>query len=74
MYNMSLDGRRDLKRNDEEVLYIEMRLVCDTVMSEVREIKTYIMKEVDDKFEKIMNLIKIYINLYFIVIVTIILF
>ena len=35
-----------------------MRLVRDAIESEFREIKSDIMKEVDDKFEQIINLIK----------------
>ena len=49
---------KKISKNDEVPLDVQVRLVCETVWSEVREIKTDIMKEVDDKFEHIINLIK----------------
>ena len=56
-YIVSLDDKKDQKRNDEAALDIQMRLLPDTIRSEIREIKSDIMKEVDDKFEQIINLI-----------------
>ena len=55
---MSLDDKNDQKRNEEATMNVQMRLVRDTVRSEVREIKSDIMKEANDKFEQIINLIK----------------
>ena len=53
-----LDNKKEQKRNGEAALDVQMRLVRDTVRSKVREIKSDIMKEVGDKFEQIINLIK----------------
>ena len=47
---MKLYRNKDQKRNDKAALDVQIRLVRDIVRSEVREIKSDIMKEVDEKF------------------------
>ena len=55
---VSLDDKKYQKRNEEAAMDVQIRLLRDTVRSEIREVKLDIMKKVDDKFEQIINLIK----------------
>ena len=55
---MSFDDKNDQKRNEEAGLDFRMKLLRDTIRSEVRKVKLDIMKEVDYKFEQIINFIK----------------
>ena len=55
VYIVLLDDKKDQKRNKEPVLGVQIRLVPNTVRSEVIEIKTGTIKEVDCKCEHIIN-------------------
>ena len=57
-YIESLDDKKELAKRDETSMDVYMILTRDTIRNEVSKVKTGIMKEVDSKFDQIINLIK----------------
>ena len=57
-YIESLDYKKELAKRDEASMDVYMMLTRDTIRSEGIKVKTDIMKDVDSKFDQIINLIK----------------